>query len=172
MGFLLLLPFFLVRFGLMSRLDRDAVKRAAHFAPMEGREKAAYWTYQISNAAIILYLLFLRVKLAPVWPFAAGAAVYLLGLVLLTVSVANFAAPSENGIHTNGLYRVSRNPMYVAYFIFFTGCALLVQSPLLFVLVLVFQVSAHWIILAEERWCAQKFGEEYLGYMEKVRRYL
>lgn len=34
------------------------------------------------------------------------------------------------------------------------------------------KISAHWIILAEERWCIKKFGEEYKNYMNKVRRYI
>jgi protein-S-isoprenylcysteine O-methyltransferase Ste14 len=37
---------------------------------------------------------------------------------------------------------------------------------------LVFQISAHWIILSEERWCVNKFGQEYINYMNKVRRYI
>ncbi|WP_442911269.1 methyltransferase [Lachnoclostridium sp. An196] len=31
--------------------------------------------------------------------------------------------PDENGLNTNGIYRFSRNPMYVAYFVCFTGMA-------------------------------------------------
>ena len=50
--------------------------------------------------------------------------------------------------------------------------ALLTASALLLTLVLVFQVSAHWIIRAEERWCLERFGAAYARYMQKVRRYL
>ena len=171
-GLVLLLPFFLARFGLMARLDRDAVRRAAHFAPLSAGEKPAYCVYQLSNGAILVYLFFLRIRPAPAWLFALGAAVWLAGLVLLIRSVADFAAPSATGIHTNGVYRLSRNPMDVAYFLFFTGCALLTQSPLLFAFVALFQISAHWIVRAEERWCVQQFGEEYQRYMERVRRYI
>ena len=38
-------------------------------------------------------------------------------------------------------------------------------------LVIMFQISAHWIILSEERWCLDRFGEAYEEYMKKVRRY-
>ena len=50
--------------------------------------------------------------------------------------------------------------------------ALLTRSVLLFGLVAVFQISAHWVILAEERWCLEQFGERYRRYMGKVRRYI
>jgi protein-S-isoprenylcysteine O-methyltransferase Ste14 len=49
---------------------------------------------------------------------------------------------------------------------------LLTQSILLFATLVIFQISAHWIIQSEERWCVQEFGEEYIEYMKKVRRYI
>jgi len=171
-GFFLLIPFFLIRFGLLARLDRGAVGRAAHFAPMAGGERAAYWVYQISNLAIIVYLCFCTVVVQCSWLFFIGAAVYLLGLAACAAAVVSFAVPSEAGPRTKGLYRFSRNPMYAAYFVFFMGCALLTRSLALCGIVLVFQTSAHWIILAEERWCMERFGEPYRRYMERVRRYL
>lgn len=172
MGWLLLIPFFLIRFGLLATFNKAAVKRAAYFAPLEGGEKAAYWLYQGSNAAIVLGLVFLKIQYAPVWRFSVGLAVYALGLILLALSTAAFAAPAENGFSQRGIYRLSRNPMYVAYFACFTGCALLTRSWGLFGCVLVLQISGHWIILSEERWCVRQFGEAYLRYQERVRRYL
>lgn len=172
MAFLLLVPFFLVRFGLLGLLGREAVGRAAHFAPLKGKERAAYVLYQAAQAAMLICPFFLRVKTEPAWLFRAGVIVYAAGLILLARSVVDFAAPAEGGLRQNGLYRFSRNPMYVAYFLFFLGCALLARSPVWFALVLVFQVSAHWIVLSEERWCAQRFGDAYLAYTKRVRRYL
>lgn len=172
MGFLLLIPFFLIRFGLLALLNKDAVARAGHFAPLSAKEKPVYWLYQISNAAIFISLLFLKIKAAPPIWFYFGCFVYLAGTILLAVSMVNFASPAASGINQNGLYRLSRNPMYVAYFIFFLGCALLTQSWLLLGFTLVFQITAHFIIRSEERWCIAQFGDAYLQYMKKVRRYL
>lgn len=168
---LLLIPFFLIRFTLLSHLNRGTIKRAAHFPPMAGIEIPAYWIYQLSNAALILYLFFLTVKTSS-WQFYAGAALYLTGLALCAVTIANFSAPSEDGMNRNGLYKISRNPMYVSYFILFTGCAFLTRSLSLFGIIVLFQISAHWIILSEERWCLETFGASYKQYMETVRRYL
>ena len=172
MGGWLLVPFFLIRFGLLALLDRKAVGRAAHFAPMYGRERAAYWAYQLSNVSIVLLILAAPIRTAPLLFLMAGLTLYGGGLVLLALSVAAFAAPAEQGVRCRGVYCFSRNPMYMAYFLCFLGCALVAQSPLLAALVLVFQASAHWVILAEERWCNRQFGEAYLQYMKSVRRYL
>lgn len=171
-GILLLVPFFAVRFGFLSFLSKNAVQRAAYFPPMYGKEKAAYWIYQISNTAIIVYMCFLHIKAGFFWQFYLGLCCYLTGLILCAASIYYFAAPSDAGVLMEGIYRWSRNPMYVSYFVLFAGCALLTQSVLLGGLVIVFQISSHWIILAEERWCIEKFGETYRQYMKKVRRYV
>ena len=62
--------------------------------------------------------------------------------------------------------------MYVGYFVCFVGMALLGRSPVLLGVVLIFQVAAHWMVLAEERWCLETFGDGYASYMRSVRRYL
>lgn len=170
-AFLTVIPFLLIRFGLLRLLDKESLKRAAFFAPLIGKEKVAYGFYQISTLLLFVYLCFLRITTDPYWLYA-GLIVYGLGVLLCLVSVSNFAKPAENGINLKGLYRISRNPMYVAYFIYFLGCVLLTQSLILLAILMVFQISAHWIILSEERWCVKKFGNEYINYMNKVRRYI
>ncbi len=170
-AFLILIPFILIRFVLLGILDKEALNRAAFFAPLLGKEKAVYWFYQISNILLIVYLCFLKITTNPYWLYT-GLVIYGLGVLFCIVSVSNFAKPAENGINLKGLYRISRNPMYVAYFIYFLGCVLLTQSLILLAILMVFQISAHWIILSEERWCVKKFGEEYINYMNKVRRYI
>ena len=147
------------------------MKRAAFFAPLIGKEKIAYWFYQVSTLLIFVCLFFLNTTTDPNWLYT-GFATYGFGVLLCLGSVLSFARPAQNGINVKGLYRFSRNPMYVAYFIYFLGCVLLTQSLLLFTILLVFQISAHWIILSEDRWCMKEFGEAYKNYMNKVRRYL
>ncbi len=103
-GFILLLPFFFIRFVVLAVLDRTSLQRAAMFAPLKGNEKTAYYIYQLTNAGVILYPFFLTVKA--------------------------FASPDKIGLNTDGIYRFSRNPMYVSYFVCFLGIALLTSFPL------------------------------------------
>ncbi len=171
-GFWLLIPFLLIRFLLLTALNREAVTRAAHFAPMQGKERIAYYVYQISNSIICLYLILCRVQVDFSWRFSLGLFLYVLGLYFCGMAVMSFSAPDGNGMNRSGVYKFSRNPMYMAYFICFTGMTLLVRSLILLAAVAVFQVSAHWIVLAEERWCVKQFGADYERYMREVRRYL
>ena len=171
-GFILLLPFFLIRFGVLSLINKKSVQRAAHFAPVQGKEVIAYWLYQVSTLGIIVYTLFLHIKVDFSILFYTGLTFYDVGLTALFIAIINFSSPNNIGLNTKGIYRISRNPMYVSYFLCFIGIALLAQSVLLFCMVLIFQISAHWIILAEERECSKKFGISYEQYMRKVRRYI
>ena len=130
-----------------------------------------YLIYQITNLILVFYLFFLKVEIAfPI--FYIGIVVYCIGLVICTLSIISFSKPQANGINLNGIYTISRNPMYVGYFFYYLGCGLLTQSLVYILVVLVFQIDTHFIILSEERWCLNEFGTEYRNYMDKVSRYL
>ena len=146
------------------------MKRAAYFPQMVGTERIAFAVYQISTIAILIYTFFLKVQIHRPLLFYTGVVLYVIGLLLLIISIVNFSVPSSNGINQNGLYRLSRNPIYMAYFICFTGSATL--SIILLGFIVLFQISAHWVILSEERWCVEQFGSEYLQYMKRVKRYI
>lgn len=94
------------------------------------------------------------------------------GLCLCAATMTVYAFPDNKGLNTNGIYRFSRNPRYVGYFICLTGMSILTSSLMLFCIILVFQISAHWIFLAEELECTQWFGVAYIQYMKRVRRYV
>lgn len=169
-AFLLMIPLFLIRFGLLGIINKSALNRAAFFAPLEGGERVAYFFYQVSNAFLIFYPIFLKIQIK--WQeFFIGLFIYILGIVVLVISTVAFAKPNQSGLNATGIYKVSRNPMYIGYFIYFLGCAILLHSMLLFIALLILQISTHWIILSEERWCINKFGSEYVNYMDKVKRY-
>lgn len=123
MAAVLLIPFLSLRFGVLSMLDSSALRRAAHFPPFRGPEKPAYWPYQLSSAALLLGPFFASVHTAPAPLFWSGAALYAFGLLLLLLSVIGFAAPSESGVRHKGVYRISRNPMYVSYFFVFLAAS-------------------------------------------------
>lgn len=171
-GFLLVIPFCGIRFLLPFILNKKAIQRAVHFAPVQGRERAAYHIYQLSNAGLLLYLFFLKIQSEHTWRFYTGLICYFSGLCLCDAAMTAFAFPDNKGLNTNGIYRFSQNPMYVGYFICFTGMSILTNSLMLFCIILMFQISAHWIILAEERECIQRSKEDYIRYMKRVRRYV
>jgi protein-S-isoprenylcysteine O-methyltransferase Ste14 len=74
---------------------------------------------------------------------------------------------------TDGLYRFSRNPMYLGMVLVIIGAALLLGSLTPFGFIIVF---VGWIryrfILREEAMLNAQFGQEWLEYKERVRRWL
>lgn len=76
-------------------------------------------------------------------------------------------------IVADGPYRRTRNPMYLSLCLLHLGIALLLNGllPILFLLPLV--LTLHFgVIRREERYLAAKFGESYLAYQHRVRRWL
>ena len=170
-GLALVLPILLVRFLLLSFLGKEPLKRAAYFPPVIGIEKTAYWVNILTTFLLFIIPFFLKINLKG--PLSIpGLCLFIAGLVLYFVSIIHFSKPGKNGVNSSGLYSISRNPMYVAFFLYFSGCCLLTRSWLLLTVLLVFQISVHFLIISEERWCKDQFGLSYSEYMKKVRRYI
>jgi len=80
---------------------------------------------------------------------------------------------SPRRIVTAGPFRFSRNPLYVAITLLYLGLTLAVKTWWgVVVLVPVLTTMHRGVVLREERYLEQKFGESYRQYRSKVRRYL
>ncbi len=79
----------------------------------------------------------------------------------------------SRGLVLNGPYRFSRNPMYLGGGFIFTGVGLLLGSalPLAVIPIMIWLVSVQFIV-PEERDMERQFGDQYLEYRRRVRRWL
>lgn len=114
-------------------------------------------------------------------PLAAGLAGA--GLLIDLVAVAAFVrarttvnplAPSRtNALVVSGLYRWSRNPMYLGMLLILLGWAAWLAQPLALAPVALFVILIERMqIIPEERALEEKFGEEYRAYKKRVRRWI
>jgi protein-S-isoprenylcysteine O-methyltransferase Ste14 len=72
-----------------------------------------------------------------------------------------------------GLYRYSRNPMYVSVGVILLGWALAFRSQALLLYGLAVLIAFHLRVVAgEEPWLERKHGEEWRRYRSRVRRWL
>ncbi len=119
-------------------------------------------------------------RVSIVWPM--GFIFVALGTIALLWCVRDFYvsgkgtlapwAPPQKLV-TVGLYRFSRNPMYVAVSLILLGWSALFLSSALAIYALTVIAAFHLrITLAEEPWLAQKHGEEWQNYARNVRRWL
>lgn len=170
-GFFLVIPILLIRYGAFPLISREAFRRASFFPPTAGVERVAYWVNCVAGFALMLVFILYKAHFYGVLGFA-GLGLYIAGAALYLVSVVQYAKPGREGLNTTGLYKVSRNPMYVAFFICFLGCAMIARSLPALGILIVFQAATHYLILSEERWCIEHFGSAYKDFMKRVRRYL
>ena len=111
-----------------------------------------------------------------------GACLLALGTLLYLRSVWDFAvsgggtpAPIDapKRLVTNGVYRYSRNPIYIAVLIAIAGWASLYQAPVLLIYgVALFALYAVIIQRHEEPHLSKEFGEEFTAYKASTGRWL
>jgi protein-S-isoprenylcysteine O-methyltransferase Ste14 len=78
----------------------------------------------------------------------------------------------DTSLAVDGFYRLSRNPMYVGMYATLGASALYTLNPIVMVLA-GFVVAVHYaIVLAEEEHMQNVFGQKYLDYCHRVRRYV
>ncbi len=80
---------------------------------------------------------------------------------------------NTSALVTSGMYRLTRNPMYLGLLLLLTGVAIWLGglTPFLMLPLFVWIISNHQII-HEERILEEKFEQHYLEYKQKVRRWL
>ncbi|GGK04881.1 isoprenylcysteine carboxyl methyltransferase [Pseudomonas matsuisoli] len=97
----------------------------------------------------------------------------LTGFLRARTSVSPRRPGRASAIVTSGIYRLSRNPMYLGFILLLAAWAVILAHPLSAILVPIFGGCLHhWQILPEERVLEQKFGETFLDYKSRVRRWV
>lgn len=96
---------------------------------------------------------------------------YGLGLAGFIVALFNFKDTPYDRPATKGLYRISRNPQQVTFFVTFFGVGIAMGSWLALLIQVISSLFPHTRILAEEKACLDRYGESYREYMKNVPRY-
>ena len=78
----------------------------------------------------------------------------------------------SGGLRTTGVYRVSRNPMYLGFYLVTLASLVSVPHPASIGFGLVGIFVHHMVVLAEERFLLRKHGLAYDTYKDRVRRYI
>ena len=120
----------------------------------------------------------------PFWdttiPGWVGLVICTFALVVIAFSLKSFKDSFRVGIDeskpdkliTDGIFAISRNPLYVCFFLFFIGMFLIYRNALITAAVILFPLAIHRQILREESFLKNHYGNEYKEYCKKVRRYI
>ncbi len=103
----------------------------------------------------------------------------LIGLIFTVISLINLGKSTRLGLpsddtqlKTNGLYKFSRNPMYVGFDLITIAAIIYTLHWIIIVLGVYSLITYHLIIMGEENFMITRFSDEYKKYQLKVRRYL
>jgi protein-S-isoprenylcysteine O-methyltransferase Ste14 len=103
-----------------------------------------------------------------------------LGLIITCISLINLGKSTRLGLPTNktvfktsGLYRFSRNPMYLGFNIL-TISSMIYHYNIFYIYILgLFSfITYHLIIIKEEQFMEKTFGNNYKKYKKRTSRYL
>ncbi|WP_312887702.1 methyltransferase family protein [Rhizobium laguerreae] len=109
-----------------------------------------------------------------------GGIVFLAGLALLIWAAATFRRAGTQvqlsrptTIVDEGPYRFTRNPIYIGMFLGLIGLAIAFESLWLIILLVPFYlVIRYGVVAREEAYLERKFGDVYLAYKARIRRWL
>jgi protein-S-isoprenylcysteine O-methyltransferase Ste14 len=131
-------------------------------------------------AAALHYVVPIARLFSPPWSYA-GAVLVVVGIVMGAAGSSAFrrvgtpVVPFETStvLVTDGLYRFTRNPMYLGLVLSLVGVAILLGSLSAWLPVPIFVwILQTQFINGEERFLEEIFGARYLEYKKRVRRWL
>ena len=140
----------------------------------------------------LLFVIPILVSLVLEWlvttSFVHGAFRWTLGVLFflagIALNVGGFITQKRAGtdpipfnpstrIVSHGLYRFSRNPMYIGFALWTLAAAILINSVWMLLAVPIGLVLVNQLVVRrEERYLERKFGDEYLSYKRRVRRWI
>ncbi len=109
-----------------------------------------------------------------------GVFIFFEGVLFLCLSLIHLGRYTKMGLpkndeiqlRTTGIYKLSRNPMYLGLIIVAIASVMMVSNPFNLVFAIVGILIHHKIIINEEKFLTERFGQQYLDYKKSTNRYL
>ena len=160
-----------VPFGiLLLTFPKDVVARLYDRSGRTERQKVLIFIGGLLAFIYFVLIIFTPLKIGSN-VFIPGITLYLLGLTGFIIALINFKNASPDQPVTEGLYRISRNPQQLSFFITFIGICIAMGSWLALLIQMLSSLFLHVRILAEEKACLERYGDSYRDYMKRVPRY-
>lgn len=163
-GPLIILWFLGVKFIFKKRMPENT-------PPGTKRDKITSNILIVNMLALYLYSIFLPIELGTVW-FYIGTAIYLIGLIFIITAMINFATTPMKDPVTKGIYHFSRNPMFISFFLVFSGVAVACISWVYFLITLFFLLNLALITPMEEKETLKHYGRSYEEYMKRTPKWI
>lgn len=157
----------------MTIIGRETIHPALFYSG----KVAGYLTWVLIAVSLI------GVRIIPIdrypWTDLVSYVLPAVGILITIISMINLGPSTRLGLpneatsfRSNGLYKISRNPMYVGFNLITLSSMVFHRNIVIALLGIYSIVIYHFIILGEERFLLKAFGQEYQDYKSKVRRYI
>ena len=143
--------------------------------PTSWQSRAFRTLFRIFFAGLIALSIVAFDPSQPLWRYLVGALLLLVGFGF-ALRWTNFlgwgnAFGNSDGLKTEGVYRFSRNPIYMITLIGMVGWALLINSWMVTTLLGLWACLYIAAPLLEEPWMKQHYGDAFVDYMSRAPRY-
>ncbi len=106
----------------------------------------------------------------------AGVILIIAGIVIWLISAfcsGMDESIAENKLKTDGIYALTRNPMYNGWWLMISGITLMWGNAFMLLLLFVNRLIMTVILInTEEKWLSELYGDEYSEYKRKVKRFI
>lgn len=120
---------------------------------------------------LIVYTFIIPVQLMAL-NFIIGTIIYLIGMASSVFAIWTFSKAELSGPVTNGIFKITRHPMQVMAVVMWIGVGIASWNWIIIACAGLLGVISLPALKAQECFCIDKYGLEYLDYMKRVPRYL
>lgn len=100
-----------------------------------------------------------------------GVVIIVLGMHEMGVSLRIGLPEQRATLKIKGIFRLTRNPLYIGTYFISVGSCLYFPDLVNIAFTIYGIVAHHFIILNEEKYLLQQYGDRYTNYTQKVNRY-
>ncbi len=135
-----------------------------------------FMTVTVMLPTVALFIAAIFIPLSDGVLFRCGFIIFASGIIINLVSMYSFARNTD-GLNRGGIYRFSRNPMYIGGFLFIVGLNLMgwrvsAINSVFCILSLIWVAATHRTVLQEESFLEYRYGDTFTAYRHAVPRYL
>ena len=169
----LFMSIFILQMIAVMLMGKRMLERTGH-PSMTRQSKPERYSGILGNTVWIsatIYSIFLPFQLDTFW-FYLGLVIFLAGFMILVLSTVSFASSPEDKPVTNGVYRISRHPVYLSLILVYIAVSTAAASWIFLLLAI---AIIYWVrveALVEERYCLQRYGVEYRDYTDRTPRWI
>ena len=169
-AWILVIPLLIIMFSDMKITSNRESGREGDFQLTKKENQLTYLVF-LPMIISFIYAIFLPLQLNPELLYT-GLIIYLFGAIFTIITLQNFASTPKDRVITKGLYRFTRNPMYVGLILLYIGIGIACSSWLYLLLTVALMILLNANMSAEERYCLHLYGDSYRKYMNRTPRWI